>query len=99
MKTNIQGTTLTVAGIAELSATSSTTFRDQTRAALTAAVTTLDIDLSLTTFVDSSGLGSLIALHKTMAGRGGALRIIKPTPTVVQILELTRLHRILEIVS
>ena len=57
------------------------------------------MDLSQTRFVDSSGLGMLIALHKTMVGRGGSVRILNPTPSVQQILELTRLHRVFEIVK
>ena len=85
--------------MAELNAINAAGFRDETRAALTDAIKVLDVDLSLTTFVDSSGLGALIALHKTMAMRGGAVRILKPAPAVQQILELTRLHRVLEIVK
>ena len=99
MRLQLQGNTLAASGIAELNATNASAFRDETRAALTDAVTTLDVDLSATTFVDSSGLGALIALHKTMAMRGGAVRIVRPTATVQQILELTRLHRVLEIVK
>lgn len=99
MRIQIQGTTLQASGIAELNAANAGAFRDEARAALTDAITLLDVDLSVTTFVDSSGLGALIALHKTMAMRGGSVRIIKPAATVQQILELTRLHRVLEIVK
>lgn len=97
MTTQLDGNTLKVGGLTELNATNAAAFRDEVRAALTSTLTTLDVDLSTTTFLDSSGLGALIALHKTMATRGGCLRILKPTPTVLQILELTRLHRVLEI--
>ena len=99
MTTNIAGTTLRVSGLVELNAVNAATFRDETRAALTPAIGVLEIELSTTSFVDSSGLGALIALHKTMVTRGGSVRILKPTPKVLQILELTRLHRVLEIVS
>ncbi len=99
MTTKLNGDTLKIGGLTELNATNAAGFRDEARAALTDAVTTLDVDLSSTTFLDSSGLGALIALHKTMATRGGCLRILKPTPTVLQILELTRLHRVLEILQ
>lgn len=99
MTTKLNGDTLKISGLTELNATNAAAFRDEARAALTDAVTTLDVDLSTTTFLDSSGLGALIALHKTMVSRGGCLRILKPTPTVLQILELTRLHRVLEILQ
>jgi len=49
--------------------------------------------------VDSSGLGALIALHKTMCARGGGIRILRPTPVVHQVMELTRLHRVFEIIQ
>ena len=99
MRLQLQGNTLLASGIAELNAANAALFRDEVRAALTDVVSLLDVDLSVTTFVDSSGLGALIALHKTMSMRGGAIRILKPTATVCQILELTRLHRVLEIVK
>lgn len=95
----LEDNTLRVGGVGELNAATATSFRDETRAALTETVSVLDVDLSSTTFVDSSGLGALIALHKTMVSRGGCVRILKPTATVLQILELTRLHRVLEIVN
>jgi anti-anti-sigma factor len=99
MMTKLVDTTLLVAGLAELNASNAAGIRDEIRSLLTENVTTIDVDLSTTSFVDSSGLGALIALHKTMTLRGGAVRILRPRPTVMQILELTRLHRVLEIVN
>lgn len=98
MKIQRQDTTLVLSEIAELSATTSTGIRDDARAALREEVSVIDADLSQTRFVDSSGLGALIALHKTMSARGGMVRILNPSPGVQQILELTRLHRVFEIV-
>ena len=93
------GKTLQLRDIPELNVSTAADVRDRTRAQLAAAHELLDIDLSQTRFMDSSGLGALIALHKTMSGRGGRLRIINPTLSVQQILELTRLHRVFEIVK
>jgi anti-sigma B factor antagonist len=94
-----QGNTLLVSGLTELNATNAGGFRDAVRAALTPQTHNLDVDLSETRFLDSSGLGALIALHKTVTGNQGLVRILKPTPTAQQILELTRLHRVFEIVK
>lgn len=99
MTTQLAGTTLRLGGISELTAANAAEFRDHARGALAPAIMILDVDLSTTGFVDSSGLGALIALHKTMASRGGAVRVLRPTATVQQVLELTRLHRVLEIVQ
>ncbi len=99
MRIQNQDKTLALSDITELNASNSATLRDDTRAALRTEITTIDVNLSQTRLVDSSGLGALIALHKTMCARGGSVRIINPTPSVQQILELTRLHRVFEIVK
>ncbi len=99
MKVQMQGDTLTITGIKELGAANSNSFRDQVRAALRDEHKNLEIDLSQTMFVDSCGLGALISLHKTACSRNGLVRLLNPTPPVHQILELTRMHRIFEIVK
>lgn len=99
MKMQIQGETLRVSEVADLGTACSNRFRDETCAALAATLKNIEIDLSQTTFVDSCGLGALISLHETVRGRNGLLRLINPNPAVQQILELTRMHRIFEIVK
>ena len=98
MKVKALGETLNVSGIKELGAANSQNFREEVKAAL-GAEKNIEIDLSETTFVDSCGLGALISLHKTTCNRNGTVRLLNPTPPVQQILELTRMHRIFEIVS
>ena len=90
--------TLRVTRLAELNSATAAAFRDQIRGTLAAGHQRVDVDFSETRFVDSSGLGALIAVHKTLCGQGGSLRILNPSPHVRQILELTRMHRIFEIV-
>jgi anti-sigma B factor antagonist len=91
--------TLEVRGILELDASNAGRVRDEIRAAITPAHTVLEIDFSAITFLDSSGLGALIALHKTLRSQNGTLRLVNPTPSASQIIELTRLHRVFEIVT
>jgi anti-sigma B factor antagonist len=98
MKLNDNGETLLISGVTELSATNANAIRDLARAALSAGHRNIEIDLSQTAQVDSCGLGTLVALHKTACGRNGSLRLVNPTPPVQQILELTRMHRLFEIV-
>ena len=97
MKLQVNGDTLRVSSVVELSATNANTFRDDARAAMTDELRNIEIDMSQTAAVDSCGLGALVALHKTAAGRGGLLRVVRPAPPVQQILELTRMNRIFEI--
>jgi len=99
MKVEADGETLNISGIKELGAANSQSFRDQVRGAMTDVHRNIEIDLSQTMFVDSCGLGALISLHKTTCSRSGVVRLLNPTPPVQQILELTRMHRIFDIVN
>jgi anti-sigma B factor antagonist len=99
MKVQTSGDTLSITGMKELSASNSNAFRDHARAALTDTQTVIEIDLSQTMFLDSCGLGALISLHKLACTRNGQVRLLNPTPPVQQILELTRMHRIFEIIK
>jgi anti-sigma B factor antagonist len=99
MKMQIQGETLRISEFAELGAANSNDFRDKARAALTTAQKNIEIDLSQTLFMDSCGLGTLISLHKTTCSRNGAVKLVNPTPNVRQVLDLTRMHRLFEIVN
>ncbi|MEW6160317.1 MAG: STAS domain-containing protein [Verrucomicrobiota bacterium] len=99
MKVQTHGDTLTITGIKELGAANSQAFRDEARAAFSDSQRHIEIDLSQTLFVDSCGLGALISLQKSAASRNGVVRLLNPTPPVQQILELTRMHRIFEILN
>jgi anti-sigma B factor antagonist len=57
--------------------------------------TRIVVDLADTTFLDSSGLGALIAGLKSARQAGGDLRIARPTPSVLTVFELTNLDRVL----
>jgi anti-sigma B factor antagonist len=99
MKVQVQGDTLSITGVKELGAANFQAFRDQVRGALTIEHRFIEIDFSQTMFVDSCGLSALASLYKSVSGRHGTVRLLNPTPPVLQILELTRMHRIFEIVS
>jgi anti-sigma B factor antagonist len=99
MKLQIQNGTLTVSGVQELGANTAHAFRDQVRAALTKSCRVVEIDLSRTSFVDSCGLGALIAILKSARGFDAAVRLLNPTASIQQILEMTRLHRLFEVVN
>jgi len=57
--------------------------------------TTVVVDLAGLVFMDSSGLGALVAGLKTTRQAAGDLRIAAPTDQVREVLELTQLHRVL----
>jgi anti-sigma B factor antagonist len=100
MKLLDKGDVLTVTDVKELGANNSDSFRDEVKAALPNGFKTVEIDLSQTSFIDSCGLGALIAIQKFATGRDGSVsvRLLNPLPSVQQLFELTRLHRMFEIV-
>ena len=101
MNIQLQETTLKISGVKELGAANSNAFREQVRAALPTTLHAIEIDLSETSFIDSCGLGALISLYKTANSLNGgvSVRLLNPSRRVQQLFELTRLHRIFEIVQ
>jgi len=55
------------------------------------------VDLGGLDFVDSAGVGAFVGLYKAARARGARLRFAGARPGVRSVLELIRLHRILEI--
>ena len=91
---------LTVSEIPELTAVNSAHFRDEIRSALPEPPSVIEIDLADTRFMDSSGLGALFALYRaTGQGTGVILRLLNPRPEIQQLLELTQMQQLFEIVQ
>lgn len=72
-------------------------WKEQSLASLPTDVRHLEVDLSHTRTMDSGGLTALLALNDELARRGGHLQLFRPTPVVTQLLELTRMHRVLTV--
>jgi len=54
------------------------------------------VDASATTYLDSEGIAGLIGINRSLLQRGGGgLRIVRPSPIVFELLQLTRLSKIL----
>jgi anti-sigma B factor antagonist len=100
MKIENQGACLCISDLAELTAVNSARFRDEISALLPTAPGVIEIDLSNTRFMDSSGLGALFALYRALTQRNGSiLRLVNPRPEIRQLLELTQMHQLFEIVQ
>jgi anti-sigma B factor antagonist len=69
----------------------------ETMASLVENTTKLLIDIGNITFLDSSGLGALVAIWKSISSKNGELKLCRISPSVRTVFELTRIHRILEI--
>lgn len=88
---------LCFSGISELSALKSGELKKSIQKEIGADDKKIVFDLSTTEFLDSGGLGLLISFHKSMSSKSGKCVILNPSPIVTQILELTRLHKVFEI--
>src|SRR5687767_8316908 len=100
MKITQDGNSLNITEVKDLCSANSDSVRQEVCKSLPPAVKTIEVDLSQTRFVDSCGLGALIGVYK-MATRNGevTLRLVNPSAPLQQMFELTRLHRIFEVVQ
>ena len=100
MKIQNKDQTLSISDIVELTAVNSGAFRTDVNAAIIELPSVIEIDLSQTRFLDSSGLGALFALYRTAGESGGAtLRLVNPPTEIRQLLELTQMQQLFEIVQ
>jgi anti-sigma B factor antagonist len=54
------------------------------------------LDMGRMTFIDSSGLGELMACHRRVAGMGGGVRLLKPPARILELLDITQLKPLFE---
>ena len=70
---------------------------EQTRKLVEAGLRKLIIDCSTLDYISSSGLGTLVRLHKQMVGLGGDVKVAGVKGLIVEVLRLTRLSSLFEI--
>lgn len=59
----------------------------------------LILDLATVQYIDSAGLSALMAVVHAFEAAGGAVRLCRPQPPVLKILQLTRLDEYLPLVE
>ena len=100
MKITQDGDSVNISEVKDLCSANSENFRHEVCKCLPASVKTIEVDMSQTKFVDSCGLGALIGVYKTATRNGDVtLRLVNPSAPLQQMFELTRLHRIFEVVQ
>jgi anti-anti-sigma factor len=97
MKVREEGSTLCISDLEQLGAAEVKGFQGLVLDALNDSHRSIEIDLSGTRFIDSSGLGALLGLRKFILKRQGTLRLRSPTAPVLQILQLTRLDQVFDL--
>ena len=97
MKIESFGKTLVVSGLSGLNVSNAGSFRDSVRASVQPHHTRIEIDMSLTRVIDSTGLGALVSVHRFIVSRQGQLRLMNLVPVVRKVLDLTQLSKSFEI--
>jgi anti-sigma B factor antagonist len=90
-------TVVTVSG--EVDMATGPALRDDVAGVLTAGSKRIVLDLSGVTFMDSSGLGALISIHRRARLLEAEVRLGAPSERVAEILRLTSLHRVFKVHS
>lgn len=55
------------------------------------------VDLEKVGFIDSSGIGALLSIHKKFKDTDSNIHLLNVHPAVVSVIELLRLHRVFDI--
>ena len=72
-------------------------FREAIDTLIESGRTNILLDFTELDYMDSSGIGELVAGYRTIQRLGGALKILKPSKRIQNVLELTQLLPIFEI--
>lgn len=88
---------LAVYGDADLRVASE--LKDHLSAVIDGGASSLVLDLSMTTFLDSMALGVLLSGMKQLRARGGRFRVVAPSPEIRRIFEITLLDRVFDLDS
>ena len=80
-----------------LDSTQAAEVRTQVSEALATGAKTLLIDLKDTTFIDSSGLGTLISVLKKVRSQGCEMVVCSASPQVKMLFELTSMDQVFQI--
>jgi anti-sigma B factor antagonist len=74
-------------------------FKQHVSAPIDAGVGNVVVDLSRTTFIDSSSLGVLIGAHRRLKLRGGSLIIVCDTEAIIKTFRITGLDGVFTLVG
>jgi anti-sigma B factor antagonist len=76
---------------------SASTFRDAIGDLVAAGHKKLLLNLAEVSYIDSSGIGELVAAFTTLSTQGGVMKVINLTKRVKDLLQITRQHTLFEV--
>jgi len=71
--------------------------RDEVKQAVQSGVKRIVLNLSDVNYIDSGGLGTLVALHTTAHNAGGAIKLANLTKRVGDLMQVTKLLTVFEV--
>ena len=74
-------------------------FKQRVSAPIDAGRTRLIVDLTATTFIDSSSLGVLIGAHRRLKRRGGTMAVVCDSDAIVKTFRITGLDGVFTLVG
>src|SRR5579863_3474737 len=75
----------------------STSLRDTLRDLVAQNHTKILLNLGDVSYIDSSGIGELVAGFTTVTGRGGQLKLLNLTKRVTDLLQITKLYTVFDV--
>lgn len=91
----MNGNTLRVSGLKCLNETMGLRLRERVVDTINTVSTRIEVDLSETESITGGGLGALVYLQKAYNN----VSLLNPMPSVRQVLQLTRMNRIFDVVE
>ena len=70
--------------------------RDKVHELLDAGKSKILLNLQGVTYMDSAGIGELVACYKRSREKGGAMRLLNPSGKVADLLQLTKLEQVFD---
>jgi len=95
----IDGDTHVVAVTGEIDLFTAPEFKQRVSAPIDAGRSNVIIDLTATTFIDSSSLGVLIGAHRRLKLRGGSLVVVCDNDAIVKTFRITGLDGVFTLVN
>lgn len=93
----LDGTHTIVGVTGEIDAVGAPALRDALLALLNRGAESLVVDLRGVTFLDSTGVGSLLRIHHRQSLLGGSVHFVADQPAVLRVLDLMQLRRRLHV--
>jgi anti-sigma B factor antagonist len=96
---SVAADTAEIAAHGEIDLATVNTLRSAITSALAQGARHVALDLEGVTYIDSSGLGTLIGAHKRLASSGGTMTVRCSRPRILRLFAITGLDRVLTITA